>query len=70
MLATSADLLNWTKQPSATFQRQTDLTGIISVTRMCWDETREKYVMLVTTRKDGKGRLHAYIIRPDKLVID
>jgi beta-fructofuranosidase len=61
MLATSADLLNWTKQPSATFQAPNGFDrNNFRDPHVYWDETREKYVMLVTTRKDGKGALARY----------
>lgn len=58
MLATSTDLLNWTKQPAATFQAPDGFDrNNFRDPHIYWDETREKYVMLVTTRKDGKGAL-------------
>lgn len=61
MMATSTDLLNWTKQPSATFQAANGYDqNNFRDPHVYWDETRSTYVMLVTTRKDGKGALARY----------
>jgi len=58
MLATSSDLLNWTRQPSATFQAPSGFDrNNFRDPHVYRDKTRGKYVMLVTTRKDGKGAL-------------
>ena len=61
MMATSTDLLNWTKQPSATFQAPSGYDqNNFRDPHVYWDDTRDTYVMLVTTRKDGKAALARY----------
>lgn len=61
MMATSPDLLNWTKQPDATFQAAAGYDqNNFRDPHVYWDETRNCYVMLITTRKDGKGALARY----------
>lgn len=61
MMATSTDLLNWTKQPMATFQASGGYDqNNFRDPHVYWDETRSTYVMLVTTRKDGKAALARY----------
>jgi len=61
MVATSADLLNWTKQPSATFEADPGYDqNNFRDPHVYWDDVRNTYVMLVTTRKDGKGALARY----------
>lgn len=61
MMATSADLLNWTKQPMATFQASAGYDqNNFRDPHVYWDDTRNMYVMLVTTRKDGKAAFARY----------
>lgn len=61
MMATSPDLLNWTKQPTATFQAPAEYDqNNFRDPHVYWDETHNNYVMLVTTRKDSKGALARY----------
>ncbi|SFS31086.1 glycoside hydrolase family 32 protein [Sphingobacterium wenxiniae] len=61
MMATSTDLMNWTKQPNATFQAVIGYDqNNFRDPNVYWDEARSSYVMLVTTRKDGKGALARY----------
>ncbi|VTP86705.1 Sucrose-6-phosphate hydrolase [Sphingobacterium daejeonense] len=61
MLATSADLLNWTKQPTATFQASNGYDqNNFRDPHVYWDDTRNSYVMLVTTRKDDQGVIARY----------
>lgn len=58
MLATSPDLLNWTRQSSATFSAPNGFDrNNFRDPQVYWDDTRGSYVMLVTTRKDNKGAL-------------
>jgi beta-fructofuranosidase len=58
MVATSPDLLNWTKLPNATFAAPSGYDqNNFRDPHVYWDEIQENYVMLVTTRKDGKGAL-------------
>ncbi|TYP96221.1 beta-fructofuranosidase [Sphingobacterium allocomposti] len=65
MMATSSDMLNWTKQPGAAFQAPGGYDqNNFRDPHVYWDETRNSYVMLVTTRKDGKGTL-ARFTSPD-----
>ncbi|HMR19287.1 MAG TPA: glycoside hydrolase family 32 protein, partial [Sphingobacterium sp.] len=61
MMATSTDLLNWTKQPSVALQAASGYDqNNFRDPHVYWDDTRNAYVMLVTTRKDGKGALARY----------
>ncbi|MGE8243868.1 MAG: glycoside hydrolase domain-containing protein [Sphingobacterium sp.] len=62
MVATSADLLNWTKQPGGTIQASVGYDqNNFRDPHVYWDESRGSYVMLVTTRKDGKGAIARYV---------
>ncbi len=62
MVATSTDLLNWTKQPSRTIQAAPGYDqNNFRDPHVYWDETRGSYVMLVTTRKEGKGAIARYV---------
>ncbi|RKO72425.1 DUF4975 domain-containing protein [Sphingobacterium puteale] len=62
MIATSTDLLNWTKQSAWTIQAAPGYDqNNFRDPHVYWDETRGSYVMLVTTRKDGKGAIARYI---------
>jgi len=61
MLATSSDLVNWSKQPLATFQAlDTYDKNNFRDPHVYWDENQNSYVMLITTRKSGKGALARY----------
>ncbi|SPZ85062.1 Sucrose-6-phosphate hydrolase [Sphingobacterium multivorum] len=61
MLATSTDLMNWTKQPAMALQAAVGYDrNNFRDPHVYWDEGRNAYVMLVTTRKDGKGILARY----------
>jgi len=61
MLATSTDLMNWTKQPAMALQAAAGYDqNNFRDPQVYWDEGRNAYVMLVTTRKDGKGTLARY----------
>jgi len=61
MLATSTDLMNWTKQPAALLQAPDGYDrNNFRDPQVYWDEGRAAYVMLVTTRKEGKGTLARY----------
>lgn len=61
MLATSNDLLNWTKQPAVTIQAPEGYDrNNFRDPHVYWDDLRNMYVMLVTTRKNGKGTLARY----------
>jgi beta-fructofuranosidase len=56
MTATSTDLKNWVKKPAATFAAPKGFDkNNFRDPFVYFDETRNSYVMLVTTRKDNKG---------------
>lgn len=61
MLATSTDLNTWTKVPSATFEAP-DGYDKREFRDPCtyWDETRNKYVMLVAGRRNNRAVLVRY----------
>ncbi|MDR2914343.1 MAG: DUF4975 domain-containing protein [Tannerella sp.] len=61
MLATSPDMKNWTKIPSFTFEAPAGYDkNNFRDPFVYFDETRNNYVMLVTTRQNNKGVLARY----------